>query len=358
MKIGIITIFDPVANYGNKLQNYAVNQVMQNMKFDVQTLYVEKQLNSVKENIKHLIHKNTGYYFANDKNFWKHHYIKIKKFALFNNKYIPNKQIKLFDNLSEQYDYFVVGSDQVWNPSWYDELKKEAFLLNFAKSHQKICFSPSFGVSEIPDKWKEHFKKSLESFPNVSVREEAGANIVKELTGKTAEVLIDPTLMLDKEEWIKIESKPQKLSFKQDYILTYFLGNKSKKQEDYIKKIASENNLLIYNLCDYNQPDLFTADPSEFIYLVHNAKIVFTDSFHACVFAFIFTKPFQVFPRNGAEANMMSRIETLLNKFSLQRKLYGKIENDLFECNYSKGYEQLYREREKVNKFLNKSLSL
>ncbi|MGG7152314.1 polysaccharide pyruvyl transferase family protein [Clostridium neonatale] len=358
MKIGIITIFDPWANYGNKLQNYAVCKVINKMNFEVKTLYVENQANSLKENIKFFIHKNTKYYFARDKNYWRYGYLKIKKFDAFNNKYIPNEQIKSFDNLSEQYDYFVIGSDQVWNPSWYDELKKEAFLLTFARPEQKVCFSPSFGLCELPNKWKGHFKNALKTFPNISVREEAGAKIVKELTGKAAEVLIDPTLMLEKEEWIKIESKPKGLDFEQEYILTYFLGDKTKKQEEYIKKIADDNRLVIYNLLDYSQAELCTVAPSEFIYLIHNAKIVFTDSFHACVFSFIFAKPFQVFHRNGSQGNMMSRIETLLNKFSLQRKLYGSMENDLFECNYSEGYRKLSKEKDKVHEFLKKSLCL
>lgn len=358
MKVGIVTIFDPNANYGNKLQNYAVYQILLGMGLEPKTLYVEKQGVNLKGRIKFFIHKITNYNFAKNVNYWKYRYEKIKKFDKFNCKYIPNEQIKSFDNLNKEYDYFVVGSDQVWNPNWYNRMKKEAYLLNFAKSKQKVCFSPSFGLSELPNEWKEHFRNALKTFPNISVREEAGAKIVKELTGKTAEVLIDPTLMLKKEEWIKIESKPENLDFNQEYILTYFLGGKTKEQEEYIKKIADDNKLTIYNLLDYTEPKLRKIDPAEFIYLIHNAKIVFTDSFHACVFSFIFVKPFQVFPRNGTTGNMMSRIETLLNKFSLQRKLYTSIENNLFECDYSEGYKQLKEEQDKVKTFLRKSLFL
>ncbi|AQS18262.1 polysaccharide pyruvyl transferase family protein [Clostridium beijerinckii] len=358
MKAGIVTIFDPNPNYGNRLQNYAVHRVLLELGLEPKTLYVEKQGRSLKEGIKFLIHRITNFHFTKDVYYWKYTYEKIKKFDKFNCKYIPNKQIKSFYNLNREYDYFIIGSDQVWNPSWYNRMKREAYLLNFAKTEQKVCFSPSFGIAELPNEWKEYFKDSLNTFRNISVREETGASIVNKLIGKKAEVLIDPTLMLNKNEWIKVSKKPDNINLKNEYILTYFIGGKTKEQEEYIRKVANENNMNIYNLLDYNQPDIYMSDPSEFIYLINNSKIVFTDSFHACVFSFIFKRPFQVFPRNGSEANMMSRIENLLDKFSLQRKLYGFIGNDLFECDYSEGYKQLNKEQEMVIEFLNKSLSL
>ena len=93
-------------------------------------------------------------------------------------------------------------------------LRKDAFLLNFFDAKQKVCFAPSFGVSEIGDEWKLLFAEKLKEIPYLSVREEAGAEIIKQLTGKSAEVLIDPTLMLDANEWRKIEKKPRYLQSK------------------------------------------------------------------------------------------------------------------------------------------------
>lgn len=358
MKVGIITIFDLNPNYGNRLQNYAVNSILEKLGMKTETIYVEQQKNSLKEKIKCNMHKITMYKFCKEKNYWKYEFKKIVKFGTFNDKYIPNKQIKSFKRLDEQYDYFVVGSDQVWNPIWYDERKKEAFLLTFAKNNQKVCFSPSFGLSEIPEHWREHFKKALGGFNCISVREDAGAEIVKRLTGKKAEVLIDPTLMLTRNDWIKIEKKPDNVNFNKKYILTYFLGGKNRNQQIYINNIAKQNNLEVYNLLDYTQPDIYISDPAEFIYLIHNAEIIFTDSFHACVFSFIFQRPFQVFERNGSEKNMISRIETLLKKFDLERKFYGNNQNELFECDYSEGYRRLNGEQDKVIKFLRKSLNI
>lgn len=360
-KVAIITIFDDIPNYGNRLQNYAVNQTLSNIDLNTTTLYVESQLCSVKNMLKYYIHKITNYYFTKNKNFWRYDFIKIIKFNKFNKMYIPNKKIKSLKGLKGKYDYFVIGSDQVWNPNWYKRipLRREAYLLNFVKPEQKICFSPSFGLSELPNDSKQYFKEALGKFLNISVREKAGAKIIKELTGKEAQILIDPTLMLNKEDWTHIEKKPKNLDINCDYIFTYFLGGKSDKQQQYIDKIAMKYRLKVYNLLDYNQPELYVSDPAEFIYLIHNAKIIFTDSFHACVFSFIFEKPFQVFQRNGTDTlnNMMSRIETLLKTFSIERKLFkAEIDGDIFENDYNKGFDILKQEQDKVNKFLEKSL--
>lgn len=101
------------------------------------------------------------------------------------------------------------------------------------------------------------------------------------------------------------------------------------------------------------------SDPSEFIYLIANAKLVMTDSFHACVFSFLFNKPFLVYSREGSEGNMMSRMDTLLGKFDLKRKYVDSgLSNDIFECDYSNGYKQLVKERAKVEAFLHKSLHI
>lgn len=360
INVAIITIFDDIPNYGNRLQNYAVNEVLSGMGLNTTTLYVEPKLWSFKNLLKYFIHKITNFYFTKNYNYWRYDFLKSIKFNKFNTMYIPNQQIKSLKGLKDKYDYFVIGSDQVWNPNWYERipLRKEVYLLNFVNPEQKICFSPSFGLSELPNDSKQYFKKTLGAFLNISVREKAGAKIVKELTGKDPQILIDPTLMLNKEDWINIEKKPKDLDMNCEYIFTYFLGGKSDKQQQYIDKIAIEHGLKVYNLLDYNQPELYVSDPAEFIYLIHNAKIVFTDSFHACVFSFIFEKPFQVFQRNGTLNSMMSRIETLLKTFSMERKLFkAGTECDIFESDYNEGFKRLKQEQDKVNKFLKVSFT-
>ena len=365
MKTTIITIYDPIPNYGNRLQNYAVQSVLKKFGCEVETVAFEKSpidtLNT-KAKVKYKIQKLFRFKLPGNKNYWKCDLRKRFAFHRFNKKYISTKNICTLEEAKQiQTDYFVLGSDQVWNPAWYDScsLKKDLFLLAFAQPEQRVCFSPSFGVEQLPKEWENWFNEHLADFPDISVREEAGAKIVKELTGKNATVLIDPTMMLDASEWVKIARKPKRVNCEKPYILTYFLGGRSERIENDLQKYARENNFAVYNFLDYNQPDVFVSDPGEFIYLIANAQLVMTDSFHACVFSFLFNKPFLVYAREGKENNMMSRMDTLLGKFDLKRKYVDSgLPNEIFECDYTNGYKRLDEERAKAEAFLRRSLHI
>ena len=295
-KAGIVTIYDPNPNYGNRLQNYAVQETLKKLGLEVETLSFEQSKINFKVLIKYYLQKISGYKLPGEKNFWKLYIPKVIKFENFNKKYIKTVKINNLKEIREK-DFFVVGSDQVWNPEWYEDckIKKEMYLLTFADDSKKICFSPSFSVEKLPSKWEEWFKVNLNKFPRLSVREDTGAKIIENLTGRKAEVLIDPTLMLSKEEWKKL-SADNKITEK-DYILTYFLGGRDEKTDEDLKKYSKELDTKVYNLLDYSQPDIYTSDPCEFVNLIDNAKLVVTDSFHACVFSFIFKKPFLLYNR-------------------------------------------------------------
>lgn len=355
MKCGIISIND--ANYGNRLQYYAVMKTIeQHYKCSVYGIDV------IDNTIKYLVYKCNMTGIINKlipKN--KINAVRWYSFESFNRKNINYHYYKRNENtlssVADKYDYFVCGSDQVWNPNWYlkDVVKKEMFLLSFAGAKQKVCFSPSFGITELPDAWKEHFKKYLSDIPNISVREEAGAKIVKELTGKEATVLIDPTLMLSKEDWLKIAEQPKRIDCDVKYVFTYFLGEKSDRVKNQIQALK-EQGYTIYNLNDKTAPELYVLNPSHFIYMLSRAQLILTDSFHACVFSFIFEKPFEVYNRQGTQNNIMSRMDTLLKKFDLERKYIDSgLENDLFESNYENGKRQLKIEQKKVYDFLKMS---
>lgn len=355
MRAGIITLCDPQANYGNRLQNYALQEVLKKLNIEVTTYSCEGEEITSKDKMHKFLHAVTFYKFTKDKNVWTNGYKRRVVFKKFNDDYVNIMQITSLEGLENKEDYFVLGSDQVWNYKWYGDqpLKKELFLLTFARDEQKICFAPSFGVDKIADEWKNHFKKNLQSIKYLSVREEAGEKIIEDLTGRTCPVVIDPTMMLSADEWRKIEEKPQKVDTDKKYILTYFLGEKDDKANEYLKNISEKYHLKIYNLLDYKQPDIYITGPSEFLYLIDNAAMVFTDSFHACVFSVLFNKPFLVFERKLEGNNMNSRIETFLKKFNLERKYVDNFEIDnAFEHDYSVGYDVLKKERDKTTKFL------
>lgn len=365
MKIRIVTICDPLPNFGNRLQNYAVQKVLSDLfSADVKTLFFEKEKYLVdnKAVLKKLFHSVTRYRFTGDKRYWKSIFMKAYNFKKFNDKHIFRENITQVP-VSADADYYVVGSDQVWNPQWYntEPMKKYMFLLTFARKSQKVCFSPSFGVTDLQPEWKEYFEKYLSQFGAISVREEAGRDLVFRLAGKDAEVLIDPTLMLTAGEWRNLSHKPQNgLDTKNPYILTYFLGDIPEAAKIDIDRIQESGRRNIYHLMDMTQDKVYSSGPSEFLYLIDHADIILTDSFHACVFSFLFNKPFQVYSREGCEASMLSRMETLFNKFKLQKK-YAEIGlnrsiTEMFEHDYSDGYVQLEMERKKVTGFLKKQI--
>lgn len=362
MKCIIITIYDPNPNYGNRLQNYAMQSVLASIGASVHTVSFEKKLFSGLTKWKYLLQSLCGYRLPGDAAYWKYHIPKVKAFHQFNNRYIDTIEVSSIQEAEKlEADYFVLGSDQVWNPQWYDncELKKYMYLLTFTVPEKKVTFAPSFGAKEIPEQWTSWFRENLKHFREISVREEAGVNIIRDLTGKKAEVLIDPTMMLDKSEWLAIAEKPKNLDCSASYILTYFLGGRSGRVNKNLEEYAVKNNMKVYNLLDRNQPALFVTDPGEFIYLISNARLVMTDSFHACVFSFLFKKPFLVYAREGNESSMMSRMETFLKKFDLERKYVDSgLENDLFECEYSTGFAKLNIERQKALSFLKRSMGM
>ena len=184
----------------------------------------------------------------------------------------------------------------------------------------------------------------MNDFSALSVREEAGREIIKELTGKNATVIVDPTLLLSQEEWRKIERKPK--GAEKGYILTYFLSSMNEKAKKLLEK--EKGNYRIYNLLDKNDLIAGKAGPSEFLWLFDNADLILTDSFHASVFSFLFDKPFVVFDRNWSEGNMNSRLVTLLSKLGLERKYAESgMSNDIWEHDYAQSYKQLETEQKK-----------
>lgn len=342
-KAAICTIFD-MTNFGNRLQNYATQEVLKKLNIKTETIINLNEDFNLQYYLKHII-----------KLFIRKRYYNFNKF----NKNINFSKIKVnFNNIPESldsYDYYIVGSDQVWNPKF---LRLNNFdLLSFINSKNKISFAASFGISRLPQDYNKKAKEEFLKFKAISVREDSGKKIVEELTGrKDVEVLVDPTMLLTSEEWDKVSKKPKMLKANK-YILNYFLGNLSNSRKKEIERIAKENNCEVINILDSKSP-YYACGPSEFLYLEKHAFLICTDSFHSSVFAIIYNRPFIVFDREQEDmVNMNSRIETLLSKFDLtDRKYNEKITENLLNLDYLKVYKILENERIKVNNFLKKAL--
>lgn len=309
MRVGIVTIAD-FNNYGNRLQNYALQQVIKSFGMDCVS-YVSFKPKYVKYLIKTLLEKDDRNLFSKRMDI-----VRMKNFLHFDQKYvhsIETRNMQFPESLGTECDYFVAGSDQIWNPLWSQALYHNTFL-QFVPENKRIAFAPSFGTEDIPKELVEKYKKGLNEFFALSVREEVGQEIIKSLTGKDVDVLIDPTLLISAPEWDKILKKPNGMRENEQYLLEYFLGDLSPKQNKEFEVISSKYNFKRIKLLDKDQELFYTAGPSEFLYLIKNANLIVTDSFHASVFSFIFNKPFLVYSRKGVMNGMTSRIETLLAK--------------------------------------------
>lgn len=354
-KTGIVTIIDN-NNYGNRLQNYAVQQVLKKFeKYEVETVKNEPTLNRrtskgeyVLRYIKNMIQKIIEI---------KNKSLRKKLFLKFNEENIKfsKKRLNILKKITD-YEYFIVGSDQVWNPT-FSRLRNFE-LLDFNTTAKKVAFSASFGISELPNEYKDITKKGLVDFKKISVREDAGKEIINDLDiRKDVEVLVDPTMLLTAEEWDNVARKPEQLKTNK-YILNYFLGELSEERKKEINRIASENQCEVINILDKNSP-FYQTGPSEFLYLEKNAFLICTDSFHSSVFAILYNRPFIVFNREDKNMSMNSRIETLINKFKLEnREFSGKITNENLQHDYSKAYEILEKEKEKSLIFLKDALDI
>lgn len=321
MKLAVITINDN-NNYGNRLQNYALQEFLKKYVNNVNTIWYDKKtrfklkdIMNLKSIIKFIINRK------NYRNYLKENYLEecIKTYNIkkFSQKYIDIRYDNNLKKIANEYDYFIVGSDQVWNPDFWVKSSNYANIrfLKFVPSKKRIAYAASITIPVISKDKEAFFKESLDKMKAISMREKAGAKLVKKLTGKDVMVVVDPTILLSKEHWEKMEMQPEWYKGKK-YILTYFLGPSLK-----IENIAKKNKWEIYNLMDINNLDLYSSRVEEFIYLIEHAELVVTDSFHACVFSILMNTPFLVINRqNKGWADMTSRIDTLLELFGYQNR--------------------------------------
>lgn len=354
-KIGIITIYD-LTNFGNRLQNYALFIYLKGFNVIVYTignrkLFINSFFTKMKTNIGNIIKT-----FRRDKDDLRFlNFVKFEK----NIKYY--KEILDINSPSfsvlKYFNYFIVGSDQVWNPNF--SRLSNVDLLAFANSSKKISYAASFGVNNIDGFINDALIENFDSFKAISVREDDGKKIINDmLPSKDVEVLIDPTMLLSADEWDKVSLKPKILK-NDKFIFNYFLGELSVDRRNEIERIAEENNCEIINILDKNSP-FYECGPSEFLWLEKHAFLICTDSFHSSVFAVLYNRPFIIFDREQeGMAKMNSRLDTLISKFNLKnRKFEGKITEENLNHDYSEAYKILEIERQKSKDFLERALDI
>lgn len=333
-RIGLIT-FHCADNFGAVLQAHALQKYI-NTNFSVNveiidyrpsTLIYPYRLRlsnntSLKEKIKFIIKKIV---------FQRKYNERSKKYEEFRMKYLEISEIRniskeMLNTLANNYDCFLVGSDQVWNPSFVNEIGT-TYLLDFLpKSSYKISYASSV-VEKIPKKLIHIYQEYLEHFNSISVREEESKNILKNIIDKDICVNIDPVFLLEKDYWEQLIKVPFKKP-KKDYILVfdYVIDNEYTKIINTIVNCVglecisfSINHFWIKRYVN-NKKSIFFEGPSEILWYIKNASLVITSSFHALAFSIIFEKKFLclLHPSRG------NRMIDILNKLDLSKHIIDR----------------------------------
>lgn len=346
-KIGIVTIISN--NYGNRLQNYALQQVVGSLGLSVETIPITSHRN-LKKFVKKLLslfvkkYKSTVWTEFDENIHWA-------------SKNYKDGQLKN----ESSFDYFVAGSDQIWNPLFIINTERE--FLTFTSEEKRVAYAASIGLTKLPEENVSTYRKWMTAFKAISVRENEAADIVESLIGEKPLVVLDPTLLLNRDDWNKVIKKPRE-GYYEKIIVKYFLGIRNDEYEKFIAEYAEELGATIVDITKTNEENDNLIGPAEFLYLIKNAQAVFTDSFHGSVFSILYHKKFLTFarPDEAGYGNMNSRIDTLLGEFDLMEKKITCSEqltkvNDL-SFDVEKVEEFLLTERKKSIEFLKKALEV
>lgn len=372
-------------NYGGMLQAYATISMLEARGVEYELIQYQKEnsligmikslprlLNSVLLNDKYeLFLKKRGEKkypeFARNDAIRKKAFEKFKeeKFVKLSPVFLGYEKLK---KGAERYEAVITGSDQLWSPAG---LPTNFFNLMFVPDKiRKISYASSFGVKQIPWYQIKRTAYYLNRIDYISMRENRGAEIVKELTGRKVPVILDPVFMFDKSGWEKLI--PVNKEFNHPYIFAYFLG----KNSEYREVVREAANQLGCKVVTLRHLDQYVADdekfgdfapydvgPDRFLNLLRDAKYICTDSYHGSCFSIIHQKPFIIFSRysENSKHSKNSRIETLCDNLELQDRKYNRSMNLVDQLESKIDYEIVNEHLKKLKKitedFLNKAFS-
>lgn len=368
MEIGLITFHDAL-NYGAVLQAYATQKYLNNTGHECVIIdYANEARNKAydmkaqtiqqikKRNYKSAIRMLIGTYFMNKR---RKSFAQFRKrhMTLTNKKY--SRAIELLE-LNKIFDYFMVGSDQVWNP--VNNGEDVNYLLAFVDEKTKTAsYASSFGINEIPECLLESYKDNLNSIKYLSTREHLGVEIIKDLTGRKADLVLDPVFLLNADQWRKIASESNQNEHKSIFVYT----NRKNQFEKIIKtagvelsdyKVHKINRFITpRDIIDPNVIVDYSISPQKFLNNIISSELVVTASFHCVAFSIIFHKQFVVFLTGDSGKD--ERIINLLKITELCDRVYSEkmTKEEIFkEINYSDVDSRLNIEIDKSILYLKK----
>ena len=366
-KVLLTTVFSGY-NYGSSLQVLATKTILKELGYDCRLVAMKSLIKGRDIRIKKLITILIRSWLIRGKNganalsTYKGSYNKVMigdsvtRFEQFTNEYLEPHYMSWnsMKRLAKECIACFAGSDQIWNSStmYVDPM----YYLRFAPAEKRIAFAPSFGRDFVAEYNKKKMSKWISDFAYLSVREDSGVRLIKELTGRDAIHLIDPTLMVKRETWKNTLNLQDK---QENYILTYFLDKPSESARKAIAELKEtlkcEVIAIPYQFDDMSYCDkVVPTGPIEFLDLINNAKCVLTDSFHGTAFSINLHTPFYVFGRNyGTAHSQNSRIESILKMMNMQDRFEQKdIVGQLKAINFEVSEQILSDERNKSRNYI------
>ncbi len=330
MKVSIITRH-AIPNYGSVLQSFASQKAFEKLGYDAEIInyirYDERGKESVltnchigKNGLKNKIKRNI-YFCLQYPNSQK----MLKTFDKFQKQYLKlsDRLYGSMEELSEHLpdaDVYVTGSDQVWGKIGTSEYDPAYFLKFVPENKHQIAFSASFGKTDLDSQLVQELESLLENYKSILVREKSAVELISQHTHKTAELILDPTLLLKRNDWAQLCENTGIENT--DYIFVYQLHH-NKQMEKYITQLQIKTGLPVYRV----HPSIFYAlkpgnfihlpTPGQFLSYIKNAKYMVTDSFHGTVFSLIFNTPFiDIVPETTG-----TRIYSLLEQLGLKQRI-------------------------------------
>lgn len=367
-KIKIITLHCPI-NYGAALQAYALKTYLQKEGYDAELIDYRPKYVTEKQ----------AYTYAGSLSISKNYLKKVLYFlAKFPSRYRVKRNFgrflknelcstgvvyHSFEELNANppaADVYICGSDQIWNTNlkngWDD-----SFFLSFVKQGKKCSYAASMAISrKLEIEEQERFRRMLQKFNQISVREQDAVRILQTLTNQIIYCVLDPVFLLPKEEWIQLADKREMDVSEEDYILVYPMGN-GENVYKIAQQLSKDTGLPVYSIsqtirCTFTDKQFNGNTPYQFLHLFQNAKYVVTNSFHGTAFSIIFRKNFWT----CSVANTSSRLTSLLQNLEIMNRFIpGDCCNvDLLKSiNYNEVYNELEKQKMCSKTFIYKCIN-
>ena len=317
MKAGLVTFYH-IHHYGALLQAAATERAVERFGWDCEIIdYFVNQDNA-------LFKRPTGLGSAAHDAHTALHYQALseryRRFEKFSRDHlrISDRRYGRFDELAGgplPYDLILSGSDQIWNPKIFPDGRFDPVFFGTFSQKRRIAYAPSFGVPTIPEGMQAELKGYLDGFSHLSARETQGSAIIRDIAGKDAPVVLDPTLLLTAEDYRPLFI-PGIAPAETIHCYLFRAGSAVRRE---IGRTAAARGLEIVRMTDRtNESEGKMPGIGQWLSALHDARYVVTDSFHACAFCILFHKPFAVYinRRRGS-----ARIRSLLEQFGLEGRI-------------------------------------